>query len=135
MFLESKADGFKVDFPKVFIPEHIKQKYAQYLHRLPTAINDISDLINYSIQSISVPSTSYEPVTQTSAKLNSREESSRGFSRTFRPTTHKQELQSKEFTITFKMVNGFLNYWIMQETFWYYYANENELTYICNSNV
>jgi len=132
MFLNSKSDQFKVDFPKVFIPKHIKIKYAPYLHRLPTPISDISDLINYSIQSISVPSTSYEPVIQTDTKASKQDQDSRGFNRSHRAVNNIKELQSKEFTITFKMINGYLNYWIMQEVFWYYFDYQNKLTYSCN---
>jgi hypothetical protein len=132
MFLNSKSDEFKVEFPRVFIPDHIKAKYAPYLHRLPTAINDVSDLVNYSIQSINIPSTSYEPITQTQAKTSRQDPDARGFNRTHRAVGGTKSLQSKEFTVTFKMVNGYLNYWVMQETFWYHYAHQNKVTYMCD---
>ena len=50
MFLNSRSDLFKVEFPRTFIPKAIKDKYAQYVFRMPTMINDVTDLINYTIQ-------------------------------------------------------------------------------------
>jgi hypothetical protein len=132
MFLNSGANSFKVEIPRPFIPKHIKQKYQSYLKRLPTPIADISDLINHTIQSVTVPSVSYDPIVQQQTKENPRDPKARGFSRSFRSTVSDKELVDKTFSITFKMVDGYLNYWIMQEVFWHYYDFRNDNTYTYN---
>ena len=46
-----------------------------------------------------------------------------------------QELFQKELTVTFQLVDGYINYWMMQDILKYYYAFENRQPYIENLNV
>ena len=45
MILDSRSDLFRVEIPKVFLPDFIKNKYSPYIHRMPTIISDASDAI------------------------------------------------------------------------------------------
>ena len=71
MFLNSRSDLFKVEFPRTFIPKAIKDKYAQYVFRMPTMINDVTDLINYTIQTVTIPTMNYTPVEQVKPDVKS----------------------------------------------------------------
>jgi hypothetical protein len=119
MILQNRNDLFKVELPKVFIPDHIKARYAPYLFRMPTPITDVSDLVNYSIQSITIPNFNYQPVEQTKPGYY---EQAKGTVRKFRQSLSPELLIDRNFTITFQLLDGNVNYWIMLETFFHYYA-------------
>ncbi len=134
MFLNSRSDLFKVEFPRTFIPKAIKDKYAQYVFRMPTMINDVTDLINYTIQTVTIPTMNYTPVEQVKPDVksplqqsntnpNSLGSSSTDAARTrrWRSSGNYQEIFTKEFTVTFQLVDGHVNYWILLDTLLYYY--------------
>tara|TARA_Y100000385_G_C13073234_1_gene630081 strand:- start:1077 stop:1652 length:576 start_codon:yes stop_codon:yes gene_type:complete len=130
MILDSRSDLFRVEIPKVFLPDFIKNKYSPYIHRMPTIISDASDLINASIQTVTVPAVSFDPVTQARSSIKSNPPNRRrGDNRTFRDSKDPNSLVEKTFTITFKLYDGFINYWILLEAFYYYYNPENFNTY------
>lgn len=113
--LNSRSNLFTFNFPKTFVPDTLAEKYNKYLDRLPgTLITKPIDIINYGIQSISFPGISYEP-TQVTNKI--------GGSRSYRDTLPQYSLISK-FTVTFQLLDGYVNYWLLQDTFNYYYAVE-----------
>lgn len=122
MTLGNRNDTFKVEFPKVFIPEEVKAKYKDYVFRLPLNIKDISELVNYSIQSITVPNFKYEPVEQQQSGYTTP---NRGTIRTYRPAISKELLIDRKFTITLSLLDGNINYWILLDTFFSYYSFEN----------
>jgi hypothetical protein len=140
MFLNARSDLFKVEFPRTFIPKSIKDKYAPYVFRMPTMINDVTDLINYTIQSVTIPTMNYTPVEQvkpdTKAPIQSQEEvnpNSLGTSQTkaartrrWRSSQNYQEIFTKEFQVTFQLIDGHVNYWIMLDTLLYYYDFRNK---------
>ena len=64
MFLNARSDLFKIEFPRNFIPKSIREKYAPYIFNMPTMINDVTDLINYTIQSVTIPTMNFTPVEQ-----------------------------------------------------------------------
>ena len=128
MYLDSQQDAFRVEIPKAFIPKHISDKYQPYHERLPNIVQSIPELINLTIQSITIPPKSYDAVDQVHAK-NDRDPDSRGRTRSFRSSMHRQNLRDKTFTITFKMLNGYFNYWILDEIYEYYYKAKQTYTF------
>lgn len=138
MFLNARSDLFKVELPRNFIPKEVKDKYQEYVFRMPTMINDVTDLINYTIQTVTIPSMSYSPVEQIKPEIknkfpgekvasNSLGTSSTEASRNrfWRTSQNVQELFSKEFQITFQLIDGHVNYWILLDTLLYYYDFKN----------
>ena len=143
MFLNARSDLFKVEFPRNFIPKSIKEKYEPYVFRMPTMINDVSDLINYTIQTVTIPTMNYTPAEQMKPEGKNRfvaEEPSpnslgsssteAGRTRRWRASTNIQEIFTKEFQVTFQLIDGHINYWIMLDTLLYYYnfANKERFT-------
>ena len=143
MFLNARSDLFKVEFPRNFIPKSIKEKYEPYVFRMPTMINDVSDLINYTIQTVTIPTMNYTPVEQVKPEGKDRlipeqpapnslgsssTESSR--IRRWRSSQNIQEIFTKEFQVTFQLIDGHINYWIMLDTLLHYYnfANRERFT-------
>jgi hypothetical protein len=122
MILNARPDQFTFNFPKLFVPEVINKKYSTYLERLPgSLIVKPIDVINYGIQSINLPASSYQPVEQ-GGKIGRR--------RTYRTSIHEQELLSKEFTVSFQLLDGFINYWILFDTFNYWYNYKTPDTHL-----
>lgn len=139
MFLNARSDLFKVEFPRTFIPETLKEKYSPYVFRMPTMINDVTDLINYTIQTVTIPTMNYEPVEQTiadtknqfsdqTASSNSLGNSitEAGRTRKWRSSQNVQEIFTKEFTVTFQLIDGHINYWILLDTLLYFYNFQNK---------
>ena len=129
MILQNRNDLFKVELPRIFIPEEIKKRYEPYIFRMPTPVTDISDLINYSIQSVSLPNFNYQPIEQVKPGYDERK---RGTVRKFRQSLSQELLIDRTFTITFQLLDGNVNYWIMLETFFHYYNFNNENPYTFN---
>ena len=114
MFLNARSDLFKVEFPRTFIPKAIKDKYSQYVFRIPTM--------------------NYTPVEQVKPDVKNRfnqgdnnpnslgtSSTDAGRTRRWRSSQNYQEIFTKEFTVTFQLVDGHVNYWILLDTLLYYY--------------
>ncbi len=126
MILQNRNDLFKIELPRVFIPKDIKARYEPYIFRMPTPITDVSDLVNYSIQSITIPNFNYNPVEQTKPGYYDQ---AKGTVRKWRQSLSPEMLIDRTFTITFQLLDGNVNYWIMLETFFHYYSFQTTKPY------
>jgi hypothetical protein len=116
MILNSRNNLFNFQFPRTFIPKEVADKYKKYLNRMPgNIITEPIDFINYSIQGVSIPGINFDPVTQ-----NNND----GTTRYFRGAQPIQNLIDRQFSVTMQSLDGFINYWIMQDTLLYYYSKE-----------
>ena len=77
--------------------------------------------INYSIQGVSIPGISFDPITQADND---------GTTRYHRGAVPIQNTVQREFTVTMQLLDGFINYWIMTDTLLYYYARTTKEPYI-----
>ena len=127
MILNSRDNLFEFNFPKTFMPKSVADKYRKYLDRIPgNVISEPLDFINYTIQSINLPGMGFEPVIQNRNP---------GRNWAFRSTLPTQELFQKEFTVTFQLVDGYINYWMLLELLGYYYQFDTKKMYIDDLNV
>jgi hypothetical protein len=105
---------------------------------MPTMINDVTDLINYTIQTVTIPTMNYTPVEQVKPEVKGNQPveispNSLGSSQTeaartrrWRSSQNYQEIFTKEFQVTFQLIDGHVNYWIMLDTLLYYYDFRNK---------
>lgn len=114
MILNAKNNAFVFTLPKGFISDALETKYNFYLKRLPTPFETISAYVNHTIQSVTFPQVSATPVEQTLDKVP----------QFWRQSFDIERLISKEFTVNFKLTDGYLNYWILFEQF----MNNMEMT-------
>ena len=127
MLLNSRNNLFQFNFPKTFMPKEVSNKYKAYLNRIPgNVIEEPIDFINYTIQSINIPGMGYDAVEQSKYP---------GRNVQWRDAKPVQELFQKEATITFQLVDGFINYWMMLDILKYYYSFENRQPFIEDLNV
>jgi hypothetical protein len=122
MILNSRNNLYNFKFPRNFIPQEVADKYRKYLNRMPgNILTEPIDFINYSIQGINLPGVSFDPVTQ-----NNND----GTVRYHRGAQPLQNLIEREFTVTMQLLDGFINYWIMNDTLLYYYSKEERQPFL-----
>lgn len=114
MILNSRNNLFNFKFPRNFIPEEVAEKYRPYLNRMPgNLLTEPIDFVNYSIQGISMPGMSFDPLEQTPND---------GTVTYHRGSIPIQNTVERQFTLELQLLDGFINYWIMQDTLLYYYS-------------
>jgi hypothetical protein len=122
MLQSAKSNQFRFNFPKSFIPPSITEKYTKYMNRIPgNIISDPLELINYSVQSVVLPSFSYDPVEQVDFP---------GTKRQYRSALPVTELFAKEFRVGLQLFDGHFNYWLMYEIFQHYYSFKEKQPYL-----
>lgn len=108
MILNARQNGFLFSFPKGFIPKEVEDKYNPYIKRMPIPFDTLLAFINSTIQSVNFPTlTAVDNVEQTRPG---------GFRQSYKSATNIQNLIQREFTVTFKLGEGFINYWIIYES-------------------
>jgi|TARA_B110001452_G_scaffold87714_1_gene71724 hypothetical protein len=122
MILNSRNNAYDFRFPRKFIPEEVANKYKKYLNRVPGGLlAEPIDFVNYSIQGLNIPGVTFDPVTQSDND---------GTIRSHRGAQPIQNTISREFTVTFQLLDGFINYWLMMDTLLYYYARSTKQAFI-----
>lgn len=107
MILNSRANSFYFVFPKGFFPPGVQDKYFQYIKGQSIPYDTLTQYMNSTIQSVSFPSLAATNVTQTRPL---------GKTITYQSATPIQNMFSQGFSVTFRMAEGFVNYFIMLET-------------------
>jgi hypothetical protein len=90
--------------PNFFYPE-IHQKWTPVIKRLKLPYESLEDFMNAAVQSISFPSITLDTVEQTQQH----------FRIAYRPGKELEPLFDKNLTVTFKLSEGFITYWILFE--------------------
>lgn len=127
MILNGTENLFEFHFPKRFMPKEISDKYRGYLNRIPgNILENPLDFINYTIQSINLPGMGYDAIEQ---------QQKPGRKIQYRSTVPTQELFDKELTVTFQLVDGYINYWMMMDILNYYYAFDTKQHFLDDLNI
>ena len=107
MILNARQNGFIFNFPKGFINPSVVEKYEGYIKRMPIPYDTVNDFINATIQSVNFP---------TLRTVDSVEQvRPGGFKQTYKSATTLQNLIQRDFTVSFKLGEGFINYWVIYE--------------------
>ena len=117
MILNSRNNLFNFKFPRNFIPKEVADKYRPYLNRMPgNLMSEPIDFINYSLQGIALPGITFDPIEQ------SPNDGTTSYHRGAIPIQNTVE---RQFTVEMQLLDGYINYWIMQDTLLYYYSRDN----------
>lgn len=122
MILDSRNNLFNFKFPRNFIPEEVAVKYKKYLNRVPgNLMTEPIDFVNYSIQGIGIPGLSFDPIEQAAND---------GTTTYHRGAIPIQNTVERQFTLEMQLLDGYINYWIMQDTLLYYYARQTKKPFL-----
>lgn len=117
MILNSRNNLFNFKFPRNFVPQAVVDKYKVYLKRMPgNLIEEPVDYINYSVQGINLPAITFEPIQQSPND---------GTTMYHRGLVPIQNTIDRQFSIEFQLLDGYINYWMLQDLLLYYYNREN----------
>jgi hypothetical protein len=122
MILNSRNNLFNFKFPRTFVPKEVRDKYIPYLNKMPgNLISEPIDFVNYSIQGLSMPGINFDPIQQSPND---------GTITYHRGSIPIQNTVERQFSIELQLLDGYINYWIMQDTLLYYYSKENRDPFI-----
>jgi len=107
MLLNARQNGFIFNFPKSFIADSVVEKYSPYIKRMPMPYDTVHQFINSTIQQVNFPTLKG---IDTSEQIRPG-----GFKQTYKSATTLQNLIQRDFTVTFKLGEGFINYWVIYE--------------------
>src|SRR5690606_10395378 len=116
-----RSSNFIFNFPKGFFIDAIEKKYRPYVKRMPLPWDNVTTMMNAQVQSVSMPSLSMSPVSQT-RKL--------GKEQVYRSSQVVPDLFTKEMTVTMRTLDGYLNYWIFLENALHYFDFSKEELYL-----
>lgn len=105
MILNSLNNQFVVQFPKGFFYPEIVARWTPVVNRLKLPYETLEDFINATVQSITFPSVELPAPTQPQGQ----------FPIMYRPGKEMEALVEKNLTVTFKLSEGFISYWIIFE--------------------
>ena len=136
--LRSRQDGFRLQIPKEFIPEPVNAKYSKILQEKRGFITKPIDFLNETIQRIEVLGFNNATVAQQQPNrgepvFRQNRIAENNFMHGASPVTYRagvspQALIDKTLNVVFRHTLGYLNYFIIFESFLYHYSRDMKST-------
>ena len=101
--LNSKSNMFQIWIPKNFFYPEIEQRWTPVVKRLKLQYQTLEDFVNATIQGVTFPEMVLGPVNQPQTMFNIK----------YRGGKELEPILDKNLTITFKLMEGFITYWMI----------------------
>lgn len=132
--LKGRQDGFRLLLPNEFIPKHVEEKYSKILQEGRSFIVKPIDFLNETIQKVQVLGFNNASVNQVQPRRGDvpvgtkRIQQNRfmyaGTDTTYRSPANPEAIIDKTMNVIFKHTLGYLNYFILFESFLYFYSRD-----------
>jgi len=107
MIINSRSTNFWFVWGKTFFPEAVVTKYLPYIKRHYIPYDTLESYMSSSIQSLTFPTLSMNPVSQVRPHGKVQE---------YKSSQDPRDMINREITLTMKSFEGYINYWIFMET-------------------
>lgn len=134
--LKRRKDSFRLLIPKEFIPDELTEKYSKILRTAKSFYTRPIDFLNESIQKIDVlgfnGGTMSQPQVGKGTPMrnpNRVQQNSMNYMASdviYRPPTSPIQLLDKTINIEFRHTLGYLNYFLLMESFIYQYSRDTK---------
>lgn len=132
--LPGKKDGFRLLLPDELIPDEIQEKYTKILTDAHSFITKPIDFLNETIQKVQVlgfssatveqQQTDHQSLLRTPGNLLTPQGGSSATN--YRAPSSPLALLDKTINIDFRHTLGYVNYFLMFESFWYMYSRDTD---------
>ena len=132
--LKGRQDNWRLLFDKDFIPDEITEKYTKVLNMRKSFITQPVDFINETIQKVQVLGFSgatfaQQQTTRNTPTRNEDRIAENNFQGSYddvqyRAVTSPVSIIDKTLNVQFRMSQGYLNYFILFESFFYKYCRD-----------
>ena len=132
--LKGRQDGFRLLLPKDFIPKPVEEKYSKILQESRSFIVKPIDFLNETIQKVQLLGFNNASMVQVQTRRgdvpigSNRIQQNRfmhaGTDTIYRSPANPESLIDKTVNITFRHTLGYLNYFILFESFLYFYSRD-----------
>lgn len=103
MYLDSRHSGFILLFPPDFFDPELKRVYKTYVKQMLLPYETLDDFMSSSVQSISFPG--WDMTMPQQIRKYGKEQD-------FKSAKPIEDLMEREMTVTFQIMDGFVNYFI-----------------------
>ena len=103
MLLNQRQNTFLVLFPATFFSTSLQDKYKFYKKQLIIPYTGLDDFISSTVKSVDFPGWSMDLVRQTRML---------GAQQDFKNAVPVKDLMNRKFTLTFRLTDGYLNYFM-----------------------
>lgn len=134
--LKGRQDNWRLLFDKDFIPDEITEKYTKVLNMRKSFITQPVDFINETIQKVQVLGFSgatfaQQQTTRNTPTRNTDRIAENNFQGSYddvqyRAVTSPISIIDKTLNVQFRMSQGYLNYFILFESFFYKYCRDTD---------
>lgn len=101
--LNAKLSQFFIWIPKDFIYPEVRERWTPIVKRLKLQYQTLEDFLNASVQAVTFPEVILNPVEQGQSEFLIK----------YRGGKELEPILDKNITITFKLTEGFITYWML----------------------
>ena len=140
--LKGRQNGFRLILPKEFLCPEIEEKYTKILRMKHSYFYKPIDFLNETIQKVQILGFNNATIQQQQSVqgdkplIDSRRQRQNEFmypstDYNYRSETSPLSLVDRTLNVEFRHTNGYLNYFMLFENFWYQYARDRKYSELC----